>query len=113
MLRLSYRFFVLLLLTQILCQTSMAQQVSLFKKYTPAVYDTVQFNPDAFAIGDVNGDGYEDLVLRETGKAPIVFYFSLHSTSAINPEGIGEWNFDLDTLSTDVGDFRIPRDTIQ
>jgi len=112
MLRLSYRFFVFLLFTQILCQTSWAQQVSLFTKYTPAVYDSVQFNPDAFAIGDVNGDGYEDLILKESGKLPIVFYFSLHSTSNSNPEGIGEWNFDLDTLSTVEGDFRIPRDTI-
>lgn len=112
MLHQSYRFSIILILWHISCQFVTAQQASLFSKFIPSHLDTVQFNPDAFAIGDVNGDGYEDLVLRQSNKKPIVVYFNRYPENQTDKQGIGEWGFDIDSLSTDQNYTVIPRDSI-
>ncbi|TNE73794.1 T9SS type A sorting domain-containing protein [bacterium] len=99
---------ILVTLVLILCQPLTAQNKSLFKKINPAVFDTVAFQPDAFAIGDVNGDGFEDLVMSQSSTKPIIFYYFNHPDSAL---GKGFWDFNSIHGLTQENE-GLPRDTV-
>lgn len=86
----SIRLFSTLIAIHLLCQVGNAQQISLFQKVAPALFDSVKYNPDAFAIGDVNGDNYEDLIISQSGRKPIIFYFGKYETPN---KSLGYWDF--------------------
>lgn len=101
--------FLFIILTLIVCQPVLAQQKSLFKKIAPPVFDSLLYQPDAFAIGDINGDGFEDLVISQSGKKPLIFYFYKVSDSI---DSLGYWDFHKTHTMPDTVK-GIPRDTVQ
>lgn len=88
----SIRFIISLLAIHFLCQVGNAQQISLFKKIAPAVFDSAKIFADGFAIGDVNGDNHDDLILSQSGRKPIIFYFGKYEIPDTK-SGLGYWDF--------------------
>lgn len=67
-----------LTMVQISFQSASAQ-IS-FEKVRPALFDTVKVYPSHFAIGDINNDDFDDLVLAANGYNPVVYFYNPDSS---------------------------------
>lgn len=69
-------FPLVVILLHIPFQTLIAQNDSQFNRIAPAHFDTLPYKPTAFAIGDINNDQFEDILLVQDGAQPLYFLFN-------------------------------------
>jgi|GEM_PF-6862328 hypothetical protein len=73
-----YSLLITIVLLHISFQNSTAQIA--FEKVRPTLFDTVDVSPSHFAIGDINNDDFDDLVLAANGYNPVVYFYNPDSS---------------------------------